>query len=228
MKLAPIPLLLLASVSAPVQAQSDRAAQAAMETVEAALQRGHGTTCSLEAVPVARGGYWPCVDIGPYRFVKEYGKTKAFVVLKDSAPYPILSSEGGNAEFLVSGEWTRDLPMRVTEWWEDEVQGGRTKKESAGAADTRRRDAEQAVGRFVSPPPPAVHPRTEQTVPVETAPPPPPPAPVPQTSAAQAGTLQQGDDLRARPIPVAPQAVPPGGVLVAPGVVGYPNGATRR
>ncbi|CAH1692040.1 conserved exported hypothetical protein [Hyphomicrobiales bacterium] len=134
--------------AAPAQANGD---QEAIATVRSALERGHGQSCSLSAEPVSRGGYYPCLDIGPYRFVAEYGRMRAFVLIEGQPPFPILHSEAGQVEFLVGGPWQNDLAERVSTWWDDEVSGGRARREAQEQGTKRQSDAEKAVRRFTSP-----------------------------------------------------------------------------
>jgi hypothetical protein len=144
----------------PAQAKGD---QEAIATVRSALDRGHGQSCSLSAEPVSRGGYYPCLDIGPYRFVAEYGRMRAFVLIEGQPPFPILHSESGQVEFLVRGPWQEDLAERVSTWWEDEVSGGRARREAQEQGTKRQSDAERAVRRFTNPSrAPAQEPATAQ------------------------------------------------------------------
>ncbi len=139
------------ALAAPASA-GDRSAQAAVETALAAMDRGYGAACSLANKPVPSGGYWPCVDIGPYRFVKEYGRVRAFVVVKDGDPYPIMVSTDGDAEFTVGGRWSQDMPRRVAAWWEDEVLRARQRRDAASGEDGRHAAADEAIRGFDGPP----------------------------------------------------------------------------
>jgi hypothetical protein len=120
--------------------------------IDEALAKGYGAKCSLEHEPVATGGYYPCLDIGPYRFIKEYEKTSAFVVLEKAKPYPIGEVQNGDISFLVKGPWTRDLEYRISTWWADEIEGGRAKKEGDVDESRRRSEAEKAVKKFTDEP----------------------------------------------------------------------------
>lgn len=143
-------LALVATLSGPASAEA-KGDEEAIATVRSALDRGHGGSCSLSAEPVARGGYYPCLDIGPYRFVAEYGRMRAFVLIEGQAPFPILHSQSGQVEFLVRGPWQDDLAERVSTWWEDEVSGGRARREAQEQGTKRQSDAEKAVRRFTTP-----------------------------------------------------------------------------
>ncbi|BCB22505.1 hypothetical protein [Bosea sp. ANAM02] len=152
--------------AAPAQAKGD---QEAIATVRSALDRGHGQSCSLSAEPVARGGYYPCLDIGPYRFVAEYGRMRGFVLIEGQPPFPILHAESGQVEFLVRGPWQDDLAERVSAWWEDEVSGGRARREAQEQGTKRQSDAEKAVRRFTNPSPAPI---SEPAAPQQFVPPP--------------------------------------------------------
>lgn len=193
-------LAIIAAMASSDLLAADRAAQGAIDAAVAAMRRGHGSMCSLEALPVDRGGYWHCLDIGPYRFVVEYGKVKVFVTGKDMPPFPILESRDGVSEYLVTGPWAQDLPRRTEAWWNDEVEGQREKREAGQADGSRRSRAEGLVRTLID----AETPKSE-------------PAPQP-TPSAQA-------PARA---PQAGQPLPPGGIQVAPGVVRLPDGPQRR
>jgi hypothetical protein len=197
-----------------------------VDTVLAALDRGHGTMCDLSNRPAPRGGYFPCVDVGPYRFVKGYGTLSAFVVVADAAPFPVFRAGENGEEFLVRGQWMRDLAPRVAAWWSDEVGGGRERREAGEATSTRLRDAEREVMRDYPQPPaapvPPVAPVTEQVrpAPAPRAAQPQATAPVPAEEAPQPTGSPGSEALRQSPIPSRPSA----GRELAPGVVQLPSG----
>lgn len=188
------------------------------DAVAAALERGHGTMCGLDNKPAPRGGYYPCLDIGPYRFVKGYGTLTAYVVLKDAAPFPVFRSGEQGEEFLVRGEWMRDLAPRVAAWWSDEIGGDRGRREAQEGAASRVRDAEREVMRHypqpAEPPPGA---GAAAAAPVTPQPPPSPPAETAGSARTEAGAA----DLRQLPIP---SRLPAAGREIAPGVVQLPAG----
>lgn len=154
-------------------AAADPEAQSAVALAMQAMGRGYGSMCSLEAVPVASGGYWRCLDVGPYRFVAEYGKVRVFVTGKDMAPFPIMESIDGVAGYTVSGPWSQDLPRRTRAWWSDEFEGGRQRREAGEADGSRRSKAEGAIRSIMEAenPPRAPQPAPETERQAETLPP---------------------------------------------------------
>jgi hypothetical protein len=111
-----------------------------------AVDKGYGATCSLEMKPVDRGGYFPCLDFGPYRLVFSYGTVKGFVVQTGRAPFPILSGPADDPEFTRQGPWTTDMPARLAMWWNDVVEGGADRQ----ADQQKRSEEERAAQDYVS------------------------------------------------------------------------------
>ena len=188
----------LGALAVPARA-SDASASAAVEAAVAAMDRGHGTMCSLAAEPVVSGGYWPCVDVGPYRFVREYGRVRGFVVLKGQAPFQILVADERGADFTVTGRWTRDLGPRVAAWWDEEVLGGRRAREDAAGDDGRRAAAEAALGGPDAGTAPAG--AADSGTPVPAGEPEPAPRDAVPAPPAQAAQPSAGGSPRDRPIP---------------------------
>jgi len=209
---------------------SDAGAAGAVDTVSAALAKGYGATCSLEMQPVASGGYYPCLDIGPYRFVAEYGRTRGFVLTEGQPPFPVLVSDAAGARFEYQGTWVQDLPARVAQWW-----AAQSAPPPSPDTEAARAAADDAVTRYLrslepaQPPQPAPEPVVAQPQPpqvIYVMPPnftPAPQQPQQGLPAAAPGQIP----VTGVPFPqvggTAQGLVPgPGGVLVAPGVVSYP------
>lgn len=200
-----LPLALVLSLAAPASAvASDPHAQSAVNAALAAIQKGRGARCGLDANLADRGGYWDCVDIGPYRFVVEYGQVRGFVTGKDMEPFAILESRDGVASYTIQGPWIRDLPARVAAWWSDEFEGGRSRRDDGIARSKLRSSAERAIQSLIDAENPAPTKRTEEP----SGPSVEQPAPAPQTQAQR--------------------QLAPGGVEIAPGVVRLPDGPPRR
>lgn len=117
-----------------------------------AIDRGYGQTCDLKAMPAGRGGYYPCVDIGPYRFVREYanaGTRTAGYLVAGGEPFRIIESAGRVTQLLISGPWESDLLPRATRYDED-ISGVTASRERALVPETRRVDAERRLRDFQS------------------------------------------------------------------------------
>jgi hypothetical protein len=77
------------------------------------MAMGHGATCSLAMEPTRTDGYYPCVDFGPYRMVKEYGRVSGFVVGKGRKPFKVFVSDDAGERFVVGGPWESDMAGRL-------------------------------------------------------------------------------------------------------------------
>lgn len=119
------------------------------DTARNAIAKGYGTNCSLEMMPVDRGGYFPCIDIGPYRVVFTYNSVKGYVIQKDKAPFLVLSGPAGAPSFVVDGPWSSDMPARVVMWWNNEVGGGAKKLEETQRASSEKKAAEEYVNKLM-------------------------------------------------------------------------------
>jgi len=138
----------------PAGALPARAADASAVVADMAdriLARGHGQTCSLAMVPVRGGGYYPCVDFGPYRVVKEYGRISAYVVQEGRPPYLVMTGGERGAGFVVSGPWETDLPARIVMFWNDVVEGGLERGRRARETDAQRQEAEVYIRKLTQP-----------------------------------------------------------------------------
>lgn len=110
-----------------------------------ALDKGYGTVCGLDMKPVTSGGYFRCLDFGPYRFVEGYRKVYGFVVEKDGFPFQVLGGTPENASFTVAGPWSVDMPKRLVQWWNDVVEGGEGKRLSREKQSERARTAAEYI-----------------------------------------------------------------------------------
>lgn len=215
--------MLAAMAAAPALAVTSTPSDTALAQIRDALNRGYGQTCSLEMQPVDQNGYYPCIDVGPYRFVVQYGHTSAFVLIQGQAPFRILDGTDSGANFEYQGPWVNDLPAQVAQWYDDEVLGAR----AAAQADASQAAREQAAGDAVT----AYLKSLEPSSSSEPMPNPQPASPAPQVIyilppnyPAQSATptpLQGGPAVTQDGIPSLP-GLPGEGVLVAPGVVSYP------
>lgn len=182
-------LLLAAALAAsPVAAHADGEAHIS-DLARKAVDRGYGATCSLEMKPVDRGGYFPCLDFGPYRVVFSYGTVKGFVVQHGRDPFPILSGPADDPEFTRPGPWTTDMPARLAMWWNDVVEGGADRQ----ADRQKRSDEERAAQDYVNKLMGKEAPKPAQAPPSVAAAPESSPAASAATSEA---TTPIGDDIR--------------------------------
>lgn len=149
-----------------------------------AISKGYGTECSLEMAPVARGGYFPCIDIGPYRVVFTYKSVKGFVIQKDKPPFLVLGGQADAPSFVVDGPWNADMPARVAMWWNDEVEGGSRKLEETQRASTEKKAAEEYVNKLMG---------RQEPAPIQQ---PPAAATPPAPSTAEAPPEEISDDIK--------------------------------
>jgi len=157
-------LAAIAATSIPSPASADDGL-AAIDTARRAISAGHGADCSLDMKPVARGGYYPCIDIPPYRIVFAYGSVKAFVIQKDRLPYPIMDAPQESPAFLRDGPWKSDMSARVALWWSDTVEGGARRVQETKERTENQKAAEDYVNKLMGkqeapPEPKAVQPPT--------------------------------------------------------------------
>lgn len=219
-------LLALASLSvSPALASS---LPQALETVRYAMSRGYGAVCSLEMIPVERNGYYRCLDVGPYRFVEEYGRTRAFVITPDQPPFEIMVEDAQGARFSYRGPWETNLVQQVDTWYAYEIGGGRAQAQAASDEAARAGAATDAVTAYLK----SLEPAQPETAPAAQA-------PIQQVQPSQPQiyyimppgfTPQQYSTATtpaaSQPIPSSGvptiEGIDPPGVLVAPGVVAYP------
>jgi hypothetical protein len=132
----------------PVAEQMNQAVRIAVK----ALDRGYGQTCDLKAMPAARGGYYPCVDIGPYRFVSEYanaGFRIAGYLVAGGEPFRFLEATGATANLLIKGPWETDLLPRAVKY-EDDISGASTERKRMMEPEAKRAEAERRLRDFMT------------------------------------------------------------------------------
>lgn len=179
--------LLIAAVVAATPLSAVAGEGHVVELARKAVDKGYGATCSLEAKPVEAGGYFPCLDFGPYRLVFSYGAVKGYVVQKGREPFLILSGPADDPDFVRGGPWTADMPARLAMWWNDVVDGGAARQAERQKQSDEERAAQEYVSKLMG--------KTEPTpaVPAPTAPESPPPA---ESQAAAPVTSPIGDDIK--------------------------------
>lgn len=127
-----------------------------VEYAEKAIAKGYGGMCSLAMTPVASGGYYHCLDFGPYRYVKGYESVSAFVVQRGQPPYQVMGGTPQNPVFVIKGPWESDLPMKVISYWNDVVEGGAEKLKRTEETSGRKKAAEEYINSLVQKEKPAV------------------------------------------------------------------------
>lgn len=133
-------LLLLTTVAS---AQSGEAI--GVEYAEKAIAKGYGTTCNLAMQPSRQDDYYPCIDFGPYRYVREYQKVSAYVVGPGRTPFKIMSGSSQEPTFILGGPWEQDFAARAVMFWNDVVEGGETKAKEQLRTTKERKEAEDFV-----------------------------------------------------------------------------------
>ncbi|MGY3582104.1 hypothetical protein ACVIGB_000973 [Bradyrhizobium sp. USDA 4341] len=123
----------------------------AAQVADEAMAHGHGTTCDLSAKPVASGGYYPCLDIPPYRFVRAYSngswRLDGYLVA-DGEPFRFMTFDGRYSTVLVKGPWESDLPPRATKF-ADDTSGLSAERSRLAEPEGRRIDAERRLREFI-------------------------------------------------------------------------------
>lgn len=231
----------------PAHAGSGPSAQT-LDLLSDAIRRGYGDMCDLEGGKAEKDGYFRCVDVGPYRFSFGDRRVEGYVVLKGAAPYRFMGAgDGDGVGYITGGPWETDLDDKVARWYADEVGGGRARREAEQGDADRAQAARAAVEGYGGGAPatapldrpqpqagyPLAYPQARYAQPGYPYPPPPPqggpryqavptPPPVTYSPPSTAG----GPD--AFPLAVPNEdgslAAPPGGTLIAPGVVQYGRG----
>jgi len=199
-----------------------------VQLVRDGLSRGYGSSCSLEMQPVERNGYYPCLDIGPYRFVEEYGRLRAFVISPGQPPFEILVSDAEGTRFSYKGPWETDLSKQVESWHAYEIGGGKQQAAAAMGEATRVGAARDTVSAYLESQQPVVVPAEEPLTPpaASSAPPQvyyimPPGFPQQQYTQPLTPTSIPGE-IPVTGVPSINGIAQPG-TLVAPGVVAYPT-----
>lgn len=121
-----------------------------------ALKKGHGTECSLKFEPTKNRGYYPCLDFGPYRYVKAYGKSFVFVIQANKSPFKIMEGSYESLSFIHDGPWNSDVGPRLALWWNDVVEGNALKFEMDSAETKARTEAADYIS--------SLNPKTEDIV----------------------------------------------------------------
>jgi hypothetical protein len=135
-----IATLLLASI---YPSKADESLVVAIDLAEQAIAKGYGSMCNLEMKPVTTGGYYPCFDFGPYRYVRGYGKVAGYVIQKGKQPFPIFSGSKTSPTFTFKGPWETDVVSRMVMWWNDNIEdGSRKAKQEAKANENQSAAAE--------------------------------------------------------------------------------------
>lgn len=133
----------------PVADQMNQAVRIAVK----AIDRGYGQTCDLKAMPAAAGnGYYPCIDIGPYRFVREYsnaGYRIAGYLVASGDPFRFLETTGATANLLIKGPWETDLLPRAVKF-DDDISGASADRKRMLEPETKRVEAERRLRDFVA------------------------------------------------------------------------------
>lgn len=130
----------------PVAEQMSRAVQIAVK----ALDRGYGQTCDLKAMPTPTDGYYPCIDIGPYRFVREYanaGFRIAGYLVAGGEPFRFLESSSAGTNLLIQGPWETDLLPRAVKF-EGDISGANAERKRLMEPETKRAEAERRLRDF--------------------------------------------------------------------------------
>ncbi len=120
-----------------------------VDYAERALSKGYGTTCSLSMVPSKSDGYYPCLDFGPYRYVREYQKVSAYVVGPDKKPFKVMGGTRADPRFSVGGPWEQDMAARMIAFWNDVVEGGAERATNAKQSSKERQDAETYIRKMM-------------------------------------------------------------------------------
>jgi hypothetical protein len=120
-----------------------------VEYAEKAIAKGYGDMCSLEMKPVKVGGYFNCLDFGPYRYVKGYNNVSAYVVQAGKPPYQIMGGSADNPKYLIDGPWVLDMPRRMVGYWNDVVEGRAKLQEEKAAVAARKSAAEDYINSLV-------------------------------------------------------------------------------
>ena len=137
-------------MSAGPAAAEDGLARAA-RIADDAIAHGYGTACDLSAKPVTANGYFLCVDIPPYRFVRTYSggnwRLDGYLVAGGD-PFRFMEAAGGHVTVLVKGPWETDLPPRADKFADDNS-GVSAERVRRAEPESRRMDAERRLQEFI-------------------------------------------------------------------------------
>ena len=129
-----------------IPAKANESLGVAIDLAEQAIAKGHGNMCNLEMKPVKSGGYYPCLDFGPYRYVRGYGKVTGLVIQKGREPFTIFSGPVSNPTFIYSGPWETDVVTKMVMWWSETVEGGSRKFEM----EAKKSENRSAAAEYIS------------------------------------------------------------------------------
>jgi len=129
----------------PIAAAAETVPVSVPEAAEKALEKGYGASCSLEMLPVEGGAYYPCLDFGPYRYVRKYGHSDIYVAMKDRKPFLVASGPAQAMKWTVVGPWMQDISGRMALWWADTVEGAALKKQMTEA----EAEAQAAAAEYI-------------------------------------------------------------------------------
>lgn len=130
-----IAAILMTSVAS---TKADETLGVTIDLAEQAIRKGYGSMCSLEMKPVRTGGYYPCLDFGPYRYVRGYGKVTGLVIQKGKEPFPIFSGPTNAPRFIYGGPWETDVVSRMVMWWNENIEGNNQKVNQEAKANENR------------------------------------------------------------------------------------------
>jgi hypothetical protein len=123
-----------------------------VEFAEKAIAKGYGSTCDLSMQPSKQNAYYPCIDFGPYRYVREYQKVSAYVVGPGRTPFKIMTGSAQSPSFILGGPWEQDFAARAVMFWNDVVEGGEAKAKEQLQSSKAREDAESYVNDIIGKP----------------------------------------------------------------------------
>lgn len=115
------------------------------EYAQRAITMGYGAECSLEMKVVKVGGYYPCLDFGPYRIVVKYQHIAGFVVQEGFLPFKIFEGPAERPIFVRNGPWNEDVEIQMAKWWADVIDGGSIRRSELELQSTRRTAAERYI-----------------------------------------------------------------------------------
>lgn len=132
-------------------AASEDGLSRAARIADEAIAHGYGAVCDLSAKPVTANGYYPCVDIPPYRFVRTYSggnwRLDGYLIAGGD-PFRFMQAAEGRVTVLVKGPWEIDLPPRADKFADDNS-GVSAERARRAEPESRRVDAERRLQEFI-------------------------------------------------------------------------------
>ena len=144
-----------ALLSSVLSAQANEALAIAVDLAEQAISKGHGNMCDLEMKPVRSGGYYHCLDFGPYRYVRGYNKVSGYVIEKGKPPFAIFEGPRDNPDFIYDGPWVSDVTARMVMWWSDNIERTSREYEAKARQKSRAVSAAEYISSLNKPTEPA-------------------------------------------------------------------------